>query len=312
MRIKLGFILLLLMVKLYLPAQTSIGGNLNPLKYSIHTYSIKMSSPDYTYEWGIYPYGTTKDQIEKGLVVPLLGNGIDYTSQGISNDAVNSYFKVQFDGGLAYSNGVGTVGHYIIGFRERTKDFACLGASLQEIVLYAPFDVDISLPATENPTKCAGGSDVFMIGAPSSQTASNYTIAIEFPHTPDTYINGGAVPWTFDFQVKINDGVLNSTNSKIVSINASGTGYSQGWPTAAGSSNFFGSCSVTPSQTSPITFIVVYQDVVGVPQNVLFNISNILGVYKEMDIDEKGGFAGNSLSQTILAMPNVGVIEPLN
>jgi len=297
-------------MKLSLSAQTNIGGNLSPLKYSIHTYSIKMSSPDYTYEWGIYPYGTTKDQIEKALVAPLLDNGTDYTLQGTSNDLVNSYFTVQFDGGLAYSNGVGTVGHYIIGFRERTKDFACLGASLQEIVLYAPFDVDVELPATET-TKCAEGSGVFMIGAPSSQTASDYTITIEFPHTPDTYVSG-ADPWTFDFQVKINDGVINSSNSKIVSLNASGTGYSQSWPTAAGSSNFFGSCTVTPSQTSPITFTVVYDDVIGVEQGVLFNISNIVGVYKEIDIDEKEGSAGNSLSQTILAMPNVGVIEPLN
>ena len=311
MRIKFGFIVLLLMVKLSLSAQTIIGGNLSPLKYSIHTYSIKMSSPDYTYEWGIYPYGTTKDQIEKALVAPLLGNGTDYTLQGTSNDLVNSYFTVQFDGGLAYSNGVGTVGHYIIGFRERTKDFACLGASLQEIVLYAPFDVDVSLPTTENATKCAGGSDVYMTGTPSSQTTSNYTVSVEFPQTPDTYVNG-AVPWTFDFQVKINDGVINSSNSKIVSLNASGTGYSQSWPTAAGSSNFFGSCTVTPSQTSPITFTVVYSDVVGVQQGVLFNIYNIVGVYKEIDIDEKGGFAGNSLSQTISAMPNVGVIEALN
>ncbi len=312
MRIRICLTFLLLSMQLALFAQEIIGGNLAPLKYSVHTYSIKMSSASYTSGWGIYPFGTTREQIEKELVLPLNGNGSDYTFLSITNDGTNSYFKVQFNGSMEYHNGVGDVGHYVLGFRETTTSYACRGASAQEIVLYAPFDVDVALGPTEDPVKCPEGSNVYMTGTPSSQTTVSYVLNMENPNNPDTtYINDET--WTFDFQVKINDGVLNASNSKIASVNASGTNsFTQGWPLAVGSSNYFGSCTVNPSQSTQITFTIVYNDVVGVAQNVVFNISNILGFYLEPDIDESNGWPGNSLTQQISAMPNVGVIEALN
>jgi hypothetical protein len=45
-----------------------------------------------------------------------------------------------------------------------------------------------------------------------------------------------------------------------------------------------------------------------VDQEIIFEISSIKGFYNEQDIDEVNGTAGNRLSHTIYAMPDVGQI----
>lgn len=306
---KILFLLLLLLAGVKSYAQ--IGGNTTPLQYSVHTYSIVMGNSIYTPSWGVYIAGTTQLQIENNTATPLI-DGTHYTLvTPIWKNVGSSYFKIQFS---TIANGPLAQGDYVIGYKETTNDAnLCVTASIRNIHVYGPFDIDLSLNDPADAADCPDNSNVPKLpGDYNFQTTVLYLVTIEYPSLASGGYEDVAFPWMFNFQIII-DGFGAGANATIASITASGVGMlDQTWGAALGSSNFTGSCSITPSSISPVTFTVVYNDVLGVEQNISFQTKDIKGSYGEQDIDEINGTAGNSLTNKIYSMPVVGDILAWN
>ena len=318
-------ILLAVLLVVGLQGFSQIGGNFLPLQYSVHTYSIVMDDEAYEAVWGIYPYGTTEAQIMADHTSTALVAGVAYSNLNIdpAKTGGRAYFKVQFNGNMAVYNGSEApspedhVGEYVIGYLETTIDGnACATAVVKPITLYSPFDVDIALGASEDPAKCADDADASLIyHLPKDtvfQTTVVYQVTVEYP---DASV-GGYVrddEWTFDYQIIV-DGEGSGTNGTIESIKVEGITTTLNPTIPSGSSSFTGTCLVEPSQATPLIFTVVYNDVLGVTQNIQLIISNILGSFSEPDIDEVNGTQNNNnvVSNTIYAMPDVGYIEEWN
>lgn len=285
-----------------------IGGNFSPLKFSVHEYSIEMDNTAYTAQWGIYPLGTTQAQLEAGTAVALLGNGTDYTFVSTSKSGGRAYFRVQFNGSMAvYNESVPNSGQYLIGYVETTSDgYECASATLEPFTLYPPFDVDVALGPGYVAAECPTNSTVLIQGPPVTQTTFEYLVNVVYPGVSDGgYIEGET--WSFNFEFDIN-GVAGN-NATIDNITATGIGMAPlSWTPVPGTSFYTAECVVNPSQVHPVTFTLVFNDVPEVDQEIIFEISSIKGFYNEQDIDEVNGTAGNRLSHTIYAMPDVGQI----
>ncbi len=289
-----------------------IGGNLSPLKYSIHTFSILMYNESYDPEWGIYPSGTTAVEIENKTAVPLV-NGTAYNQVGATwKNGGYSYYKVQFNGNMTVYDGTEGSGEYVIGYIEYTNDdFACATAVVRDFTLYPPFDVDAFLVG--NVERCPGGSGVLQRGVPGSQTEVEYEVNIEYPDELGGYVEG--MTWTFSFEVNI---TAVGSKATINRIETSGTAADRYWvvpgdiPT--GSTNFIGTFEVNPSETTPVTFSIIYNDVLGSEQDISFRIYDIMGSFGELDIDEIGGgnINGNIQNVQLNPMPNVGALTVWN
>jgi hypothetical protein len=241
-------------------------------------------------------------------------NGTDYTLVIPSwKSGGRAYFKVQFS---VLNAGVTTptpLNDYIIGYKETTVDGnACATAAVLPIHLYGPFDVDVALANAADALDCPDDTgDPKAPGFTTYQTSIDYLINVVFPDAG----SGGYIAdstWTFNFLVEVN-GEGAGANATIASITASGgTMIPIVWTPVAGTSSYPASCTIDPSQTTPITFTIVYNDVLGVTQDVSFSIEGIRGAFQEQDIDEVNGTAGNSLTHKIYSMPDVGDILAWN
>ncbi len=294
-----------------------IGGNLAPLQYSVHTYSIEMDDEAYQALWGIYPPGTTQADLEAGTAVPLTA-GVAYTLVPPTptwKSGGRAYFRVQFNGNMVpYNASVPGSGEYVIGYMETTIDGnACATAVVQDFILYGPFDVDIDLQAADPVEQCSDEDGVWhRPGDNVYQTTVQYEVTIEYPGA----VLGGYIhdmTWNFDYQVVV-DGEGAGANGTIASITISGGTVPVTPPIPPSSSNFTANCTVDPSQTTPLTFTIVYNEVLGVRQDIRLSISNIYGSYAEQDIDEVNGTqtGNNIVNNSIYALPDVGHIEVWN
>lgn len=296
---------------------SQIGGNLAPLQYSIHTYSIEMDDEAYEAVWGIYPPGTTQAQLEAGTAVPLTP-GVAYILVPPTptwKSGGRAYFRVQFNGNMVpYNASVPGSGEYVIGYMETTIDGnACATAVVQDFILYGPFDVDIDLQAADPVEQCSDEDGVWhQPGDNVYQTTVQYEVTIEYPGT----VLGGYIhdmTWNFDYQVVV-DGEGAGANGTIASITISGGTVPVTPPIPPSSSNFTANCTVDPSQTTPLTFTIVYNEVLGVRQDIRLRIYDIYGSYAEQDIDEVNGTqtGNNIVNNSIYALPDVGHIEAWN
>lgn len=304
-----GFILLGLLL-LHFASAAQIGGNVSPLQYSVHTYSVVMDDPSYNSNWGLYVAGTTDNQIINGTATALV-NGVDYTQVGEPwESGGTTYFRIQFS---TIANGPTALGQYVVGYKETTSDaFLCVGAVSLTIEVFNPFDVDVELADPADQANCNDDTgDLKTPGNLASQTTVAYLVNVVYPGAGE----GGYdqdLTWSFDFTVTA-DGAGSGTNATIASITATGTDLiPRSYAGAVGTSSYTGSLTVDPSQVDPVTFTIVFNDVLGVNQAISFGIANIEGAYQEPDIDEVDGTPGNSLTHTIYSMPNVGDIVAWN
>lgn len=294
-----------------------IGGNLTPLLYSVHTYSIAMGDIGYTANWGLYPSGTTAGDIEDGSAAAVaLVPGTDYTvipllpAQQIVGG--RSYWKIQFNLNIAQNT------TYVIGYKETTADVnQCLTAAIQEIIVQETFDVDIALstPAVDA-ARCGDESNNLLTGDETMQSSIDYRVFINYPDDPSYVLSGGNGYWRFDFNITVTGrGSAPNKDAVIATITANGTDgtnlINSTWSPNA--SIFDSNLDVTPVSIDPIIFTVTYNEVLGVTQDITFSISAIRGAYLEPDIDEVNNRPDlNRVTHTIYAMPNVGEITAWN
>lgn len=306
---KLYFLLIAIVFCIVQPISAQeLGGQFQPLQFSEHTYSIKMGDANYIPVWGIYVNGTTVGDIESSSAT--LATGFQILSS--TTNAGIAYCKVRF----ASSNTPMPTGDYVIGYKETTNDTkSCTKAVVKSFHLYDAFDVDVALyNPTADASKCSGdgewkGTDL------SSTTTVTYRVFVNSPADDPGYIDtGDRNKWSFKFMIQAT-GVGGNATINSVTVTAEGTPALSVTPTfsvPANTSNYEWDCDVIPSSVSPLVFTVVYNDVLGVTQNVEFSINTILGTYFESDVDEatNTNLDGNKVSHTILAMPNVSEIEP--
>jgi hypothetical protein len=287
-----------------------IGGQFTPLQYSTHTYSIAMGDANFTPVWGVYVEGTDEGDIESGLAV----EASDYEVYETKKLAGIAYFTVRF----ADNNTAMATGNYVIGYKETTNDTKlCTRAVVEPIILYNAFDVDVALHEDENPFDCPDGSGDLKGQDLTSTTTIDYVVYVEYP-TAGVPLNGylglaggGTEKWKFTFDVEVNG--ISGTSATIASIEANALGMATQTFSVTGTPSLYtGTCTVTPARLTPVTFTVVYNDQLGVSQDVSFKIRAIEGAYQEPDIDEVTGAAGNTVTHTIWAMPDVGAITALN
>jgi len=302
------FMLIALMIAAVKPLSAQIGGNTAPLQYSVHTYSIVMANTSYTPSWGLYPAGTTQSQIEGGTATALV-DGTHYTMIPVIPAIVGgrSYFKIQFS---TLTNPTASAA-YVVGYKETTNGSnLCVTAVVLDIRVWGPFDVDMSLNNLADAADCPDGSnDLRLPGDTEFQTTVSYLVTVVYPSLTDGgYITSASLPWSFNFEVSVDGGI--GTDGTISSITATaGGGFTQqDWTPPLNTSVFPNSCSVTPSSVTPVLFTIVYNDVLGVEQDIYFKITDIRGPYGEQDIDVIKGSPGNSTANTVYAMPDVGDI----
>lgn len=303
---KLCMFLLLLGVGNTVWAQ--IGGQFTPLQYSTHTYSIAMGDANFTPVWGVYASTVSASEIEDGVATPVAGYELVVTPYKAAGVA---YFKVRF----AINNVGMPTGDYVIGYKEITNDTKlCTRAVVQPITLFDAFDVDVKLPDGVPTANCPGGSEQLKGQDLTSTTTAQYIVYVNYPTAAlDGYVaTGGSEKWKFNFTIQISG--ISGTSATINSVAVAATGLTPipSYTVPASTSVFNGTCEVKPSNVTPLTFTVVFNDQLGVSQDVSFAIKAIEGAYLEPDIDEVTGGAGNTVTHTIWSMPNVGAITALN
>jgi len=296
---------------------TAIGGNMLPLKYSAHTYSILMGDVGFTPNWGLYPEGTTAAEIEDGSAAakaldPLTDYSVVPLTPAEQIAGGRSYWKIIFN------RNIDPMTSYVIGYKETTADLnKCLTAAVQSITVQPAFDVDVVLTDPVNDGfRCGDDSDRLFENLTTSTTTIEYTVLVVSPATPPGYVAGeGTDSWSFDFKISlVGDGPDVIKNATIESITAVEGANTHTYSSANGLSVFPGDLTVTPASVTPVQFTVVYNEVLGSTQNVTFEISNIFGAFYEPDVDEEENIAngGNKVTHTIYSMPNVGELTALN
>lgn len=300
-------------------AQTQeIGGNTSPLLYSTHTYRIQMSDDGYTRTWGLYAAGTTQADIENDVTTNALTAGVDYVVVSLSgsdeNDGTYAYFKIQF---MPSASGSLPIGNYVIGYVEQTSESEseCVGGRILPICLYDPFDIDVTLLDESVTESCPDES-----GSPktpddiTSQTTVQFLVAVSYPRTDTTTYVDESDTWEFGFTVSANAANV-SNGATVASVLAQGNnGMSNAtWIPTTDATNYSGTCTVNPTLVDTIVFSVVFNDLLGVDQEIKFNIEDVVGVYNEQDIDDlNNNTADNTATYTIYGMPDVGEIIAWN
>lgn len=309
-------VLLIAMIAMAAPSFAQrIGGNMTPLLYSVHTYSISMGDVTYQPNWGLYPAGTAASEIEDGTAVALIP-GTDFTviELPFTERIVSgrSYWKIQFNNNIAVST------PYVIGYKENTVDInECLTAVVQDIEVQGIFDVDVALETPDDDAaRCGDESNQLLIDTETIQTQVNYRVFINYPENPPGYVeSGGTGYWRFDFNITATGrGGAAAADATIASITATDGATNIGtWNPSPGTSSFDANIDVNPVSISPVYFTVTYNEVLGVTQDISFSISTIRGAYLEPDIDEISNRPDlNRVTHTIYAMPNVGQITAWN
>lgn len=297
-------------------AMAQVGGNLTPLRLSQHTYSIQMGDVNFTPNWGLYPEGTTTGDIENNTATALVP-GTDYTviDLPLAERIVGgrSYWRVQFNRNIVANT------NYVIGYKETTADAnECLTAVIQAITVHPEFDVDVALADPDNDKdRCGDPSSVLQQTVGVQQTSISYRVWIEHPQNPPGYVeSGGTGYWRFRFDITATGrGSLPNRHATIAGITATGTGMDAlSWTPAAGSSSFYADVQVSPSSVTPVNFTVVFNEVLGVTQDINFTISAIQGAFLEPDVDEVNNTLENNniVTNVIYGMPNVGPLVALN
>jgi len=310
---KIGFLLSVLMIATLNQIFAQIGDKLTPLQYSTQTYQVQMGDASNTPAWGIYVSGTTKDQIEFGTATALV-NGQSYTQLDLSKSSGYSYYKVQFSTVIGGVSTPTPQGNYVVGYKETTSDgHSCIAAIIQSINVYGPFDIDVSLKNPVDAANCPDLSNVPKL--PNDRLfldTVQYLVTMTYPGVAQGgYSATGA--WSFNFTIAPAT-EISGKNDTIYSIKATGVGMTDiTWDAASGKIKYTGSCSITPATVTPVTFVVIYKDILGISQKINFSINDIIGANSEPDIDEiSNNGIGNSLQHTIYALPNVGSLTAWN
>jgi hypothetical protein len=312
-RYKILFLLSVLMIVSFNQLFAQIGDKLSPLQYSVQTYEIQMGDSLNTPSWDIYIGGTTKEQIENGTATKLV-DGTNYTwKKPLVKSGGKSYFKVQFSvviGGVSVPT---PQGPYVVGYKETTSDgLSCISAVVKSIHLYGPFDVDLSLKNPGDAATCPDGSNVPKLpGTLVFYDTVQYLVTMTYPGLTEGGYNASGT-WNFSFTVAP---VVEQSgkNDTIVSITATGSGMDNiTWGAATGKIKYTGSCTISPATVTPVTFIVIFKDILGQNQNISFSLNYIIGANSEPDIDEISNTPGNSLTHQIYAMPGGSSISAWN
>jgi hypothetical protein len=294
---KISITLLLLILSIIIKAQ--VGGNVTPMQYSTHTYSVDMEEESNNPVWKIYSGHISANDIESGgFEANLVTRNVQYTVN--SDDIIEgeAIIEILFNGNMV-------PGLYTISYLE-TNDDLCFKTIVLHITMQGPFDIDVNLDNPADAANCPDLSDLFKDPlATNYQTTIPYSISMVNPDTDDGFYSGST--WTFNYAVQIT-GRSAGLNSTIASVLIEYDGYSQLITLPGTSSAYNNSLTVNNSSTvTEVLISVTFNDQLGVTQDVRFELSEIEGAYLESDVD---GF--DRVDHVIFGMPDVGVITALN
>lgn len=290
----------LVLFSLNLFSQTEIGGHDAPLQFSTHTYNIFMGSPGNDVLWNIYPAGVTRVEIDNGTATPYQkGLAYDVVSDYQSDDY--AYIEIRFSGNLSPDS------DYELVYREESDD-NCWDFSFLPFRLYGRFNVDLDPDNTISSTDCPETAGVYLEPSgtnppdfPSIKTTIAYPVQMIYPSSDPYYITSGEPmgTWSFYFKVEIN-GRSGGTDASIESITSPAG-------TVTPSGNSYGNMITVDNDNTDFTIDVTYNDVPGVTQDIVFELTQVEGTYGEIDPDFE-----NKVEHTINAIPNASYILALD
>lgn len=284
----------------YLGFAQAIGGNATPLYSSTHKYTVDMSDAGNNFSWSVYAGHITSAQIDAGTVTPLPATGY-YKFGEIDVDGTGkAYVNITFDGDLAnlpYLGYSGSNGQYTIVYNEATTGtYVCDRSIVYHLVLQPPIDIDVDL-AIVSANKCPDQSNTPQEGT-SSQTSRDYKVSLVFPATNPGYVS----TWNFTMDVEIKG--KSGANASIHSVSVGATTIA----TSINQSTYSFNYDVTTVGIRDVTVTVVFNDQLGVEQDVIVELPYISAFYDERDHDEIFKTTGNIVTDVIWAMPDVGAI----
>lgn len=295
--LKYYFLIVLLVIILSsVKGFTQVGGNSAPLQNSTHTYRIDMGDVDDIPSWRIFDGTIDASDIDLGLGTVMI-RGVDYkvTNENISGG--EAFITIDFSGAMA-------PGDYTLAYKE-TNDDNCFRTVAFSFTLHPPFDVDVELVNAADALRCSDLS-----GTPELPGFTNYRTSITYRvylASPDPDVNEYDGNWQFRFIATATGQSGASASVYQVTADNGNNGSIENTYTPAVVLSTFSQDYAVSSAYSEVLFTVIYNDVLGVDQNIRFELTAIEGGFREIDLDNN-----DRVNHVIWAMPNAGDIEAMN
>jgi hypothetical protein len=273
-----------------LSASAQIGDATNPMRFSIHTYSVTMGNILDDVTWNIYDSTATRERIDAGLEIAY-SKTTDYlvNAQWIAAGTAN--ITIEFTGNLV----VGRL--YRIAYREESND-ECYIIQFLNFRLQSPIDVDIVQAADQ----CPGSNLIYIegLGSPVTHTTIEYHVVLR---TTDYNPPGN---WYFNYQI-----VLTGQSGASATIDE--VDYGTFTFTQPPLNSSYSNSAIIPILTRDVQFLVTINDVPGVRQRIDFRLDQIEGAFSERDIDVIIPKPGeNEIVHYIESLPGASYIAALD
>jgi len=250
-----------------------IGGPRFPLQNSTHTYTVTMYNPINNTSWGLYPTGTTIDNVETST--PVLGLFSGTKSLGVAS--------------ITFNFPALTVGEtYVIVYRELDPVSAeqCDNYRFYSIVIQDPIDIDLdAAPTTDCPDEPASYRR-----NPVSSGILSYTGTYTVNFIQPTDYN---YDWKFAFDIVT--AAVSGTPANIESVEISGDGgfVTQTITLPSGTHDVNRLIEDIPRESTQLIFNVLFTFAANSGPRITFSIENMSGSFLEIDVD------GNNQTGTV-------------
>ncbi|MDA3817945.1 MAG: hypothetical protein PF486_11245 [Prolixibacteraceae bacterium] len=285
-------------------SMAQVGGNNSPLIFSTHTYRIVMGLETNIPSWRIYSGHLTTVEIESGSYeTDRLVRNTDYTVNEDEIEGGIALFEVFFNNPTQMP-----VGDYTIAYNEINGD-NCFKTVIYHIQLHTQFDVDVALDDALDAADCSDYSDSPQLpDFEDFQTRIPYRVTLVYPDAGTTY---GGDEWSFRFTATASgqDGGDDATVA-LVEVDFSDDATIDQTLTPTGTPSSYSEVVTVDNSSTKIHDVIVwvtYNDVLGVSQDIEFELTEIDGSYIENDVDNL-----NRVTHEIFEMPDVGDIIVLN
>jgi hypothetical protein len=250
-----------------------IGGSRFPLLNSTHSYSVTMAHPINVTSWGLYPTGTTIDNVES--TTPIIGPLTGTKNIGIAS------ISLTFSGLTIGTN-------YVIVYRELDPVSAeqCDNYRFYTILIQDPLDIDLdNAPANDCPEEPASYRR-----NPISSGILSYN---------GYYVVNFVQPIGYNYNWKVAFNIVAEATvgipADIVSVEISGNGgfSTQNFTFPPGQHDITQLIENIPKETNQLEFFVFYTFAANSGPRITFSIENMSGSFMEIDVD------GNKQTGTI-------------
>lgn len=286
-------VVFLMTLMLSLKVFSQVGGNSSPLQNSTHTYSILMGDDEDAPSWRILSGTLTAQDIDLGLGVVVVRN-VGYIVEREEISGGYARITIEFSGTMA-------PGNYTMAYKE-TNDDNCFRTVAYNFTLHPPMDVDVVLANGADAARCP---DLSGTPEPPGFRAYRTTVSyiVRLTH-PAVY---AGTNWQFRLIATVTgQSGASATVYQITADDGNDSTIDNTFTPAPGLSTFSQDYAVSNTY-SQVLFTVTYNDVLGIDQNVRFEITAIEGSYLEIDVD-----ASNRVDHTIYLMPAAGDLEAMN